>query len=163
MIPSWLPNVLSLDGTWEHILNRLYAVFESDFVQGKPLFKEKPVWWDTRKLDGFYEEGFWHLISVKDSLTADRIPDYERARRLTWCAPCITNHRDVSIRCWDFEEAHGNIRTYIWLVDWDYLVILEKRNTRIGEIAFLITAYWISGSSIRKKLETKYKNRRDGD
>lgn len=162
MRPSWLPRVLSLDGTWESTLGKLYNIFEVDFIQGHPFFDEKPVWWDTRKLDGCYEEGFWHIISTTDPNTQDRIPDFERARRLPWCAPTILNHTDRAVKYWDYLESNGRIRTYVWLVEWDYIIILEKRKMRIGEIAFLITAYSIGGSNTRGKLETKYEKRVNG-
>ena len=48
------------------------------------------------------------------------------------------------------------MRTYVWLEDWDYVVILEKRKHRIGKIAFLITAFHVEGKSRRINLERKY-------
>lgn len=159
MKPAWLPNTISLDGEWEKTLNKLYLIFVEDFIKGKPKFGDRSVWWDQNKYDGRFEEGFWHVISAKDHATQERIPDFERAKRLPWCAPVVLNYQDPQIKCWDFQEGRGKIRTYIWLEQWDYLVILEKRSTRNGEIAFLITAYFISGSSSRKKLTQKYEQR----
>jgi hypothetical protein len=159
MKPAWLPNILSLDGTWEDTLEKLYSIFDQDFIQAKPSFNGMPVWWDQRIPDGRYEEGFWHIITVRDQVTQDRIPDYERAKRLPWCAPTITHSEDQAVKCWDYEEADGRIRTYVWLEQWDYVVILEKRQMRLGEVAFLITAYHVSGSSTRKKLAQKYEQR----
>lgn len=159
MRPAWLPNELSLDGNWESILGKLYKIFEVDFIQGHPNFDDKQVWWDKRKLDGHYEEGFWHIISTTGPNTQDRIPDFERARRLPWCAPTILNHTDRAVKYWDYLESKGEIRTYVWLVEWDYIVILKKRKMKFGEVAFLITAYYISGNNTRKKLEEKYKKR----
>lgn len=163
MKPAWLPNIISLDGDWEKTLKNLYKIFEQDFIQGKPCFQDKQVRWDQRKLDGQYEEGFWHVISVKDQETQERVPDFDRAKRLPWCAPTIVNSQDAQIKCWDYREGNGKIRIYIWLEQWDYLVILEKRPAKSGEMVTLVTAYYVSGSSTRKKLTKKYENRVSGD
>ena len=53
----------------------------------------------------------------------------------------------------------GYVLMYVWLENWDYVLILERRPQKIGEIAFLITAFYIDGDSkkrdLRKKLEKK--------
>jgi hypothetical protein len=159
MKPVWVLNILSFDGVWENTLARLYAIFEQDFIQTHRYFEHRPVIWDDRKLDGRYEEGFWHVISIKDQETGERIPDYERAKRLPWCAPTITNSDDITVKCWDYQESRGEIRTYLWLEQWDYVVILEKKTTGTGDIAILITAYHVGGSSTRRKLTLKYEQR----
>ena len=163
MRPIWLPGVLSMDGSWDKTLEKLYRIFENDFIIGRPLFGELPVWWNNRKVDGQYEEGFWHLITKTEHSIMDRVPDFDRAKRLPWCAPAIINHNDPLVKCWGFVEDNGIIRTYIWLEGWDYVVILEKRRMRIGEVAFLITAYFVEGSKTRKKLLAKYENRINTD
>jgi hypothetical protein len=157
MRPAWLPNILSLDGTWEKTLAMLYTIFAKDFIRADLHFEHRPVWWDKRKSDSQYEDGFWHVISTKNYETGDRIPDYERAKRLPWCAPTITNSDDGEVKCWDYLESDGGIRTYLWLEQWDYVVILEKRIQRIGEIAFLITAFYVRGNRTREQLKQKYK------
>lgn len=159
MKPRWLPNTISLDGEWEKTLVRLYSIFEQDFIQTQCHFEKRQVWWDDRKFDGRYDEGFWHIISTTDRETLERIPDFERAKRLPWCAPAISNSQDPQVKCWDFREGNGKIRTYLWIEQWDYLVILEKRTVKLGEIAFLITAYHIGGNSTRRNLTRKYEQR----
>jgi len=159
MMPAWLPHIVRVDGTWEQTLVRLYHIFEIDFVQSHPSFENKQVIWDDRKLDDLFDEGFWHLITRKDGVTGERLPDFPRAERLPWCAPTINHSRDPIVRNWDYEEASGRIRSYLWLVDWDYIVILEKRNQRRGVVAFLVTAYHVDGASTRRNLERKFNNR----
>ncbi len=163
MRPIWLPSVLSMDGPWEKTLEKLYAIFTNDFINGEPKFGLIPVWWDNRKPDGKYDEGFWHIITKTDYTIMDRVPDYERAKRLPWCAPTIINYREPTIKCWDFLEASRRIRTYIWLEDWEYVVILEKRQLDNEEIAILITAFVVYGSSTRKNLLAKYEKRINSD
>lgn len=159
MRPLWLPAILNLDGSWERTIEKLHEIFQRDFIAGKPTLGTIPVWWNNRKLDGRYEEGFWHIITEVDHNTGDRIPDFERAKRLPWCAPTIINWSDPSVKCFDYTEYDGKVKTYIWLEQWDYVVVLIKRNGRLGMVAFLVTAYVIGGKSSREKLRKKYDDR----
>jgi len=158
--PVWLPDIVSVDGEWEQVLSRLYAVFEADFKVTGCSFQEKPVWWDRRILPGDrYEEGFWHLISKQDQKASERLFDPRRAERLPWCRPTLVNSRELELKVWDYREAGGRLRTYVWLRDWAYVVILEKKMQRCGEVAFLITAFYVDGDSKRKDLQRKYERR----
>jgi hypothetical protein len=159
--PDWLPDIVSVSGKWEKVLVWLYQIFDRDFRQTGCRFKNAPVWWDQRKLDNSpYEEGFWHLITKFDHSRQERLLDPRRAERLPWCKPVITNCGDPEIKVWDYKEARGKIRTYIWLENWDYVVVLEKRVLRGGRvIAFLITAFYMGGSSTRRKLQRQYESR----
>jgi hypothetical protein len=156
-MPDWLPPVASTDGVWEEVVLRLYEVFENDFKKTRCLFQGKQVWWDQRVIAGNkYEEGFWHLISRIDNQTKERLLDPRRAERLPWCRPTLANSGDAEVTVWHFKESSGRVRTYVWLKDWDYVIILEKRPQRIGETAFIITAYHVDGDSTRKNLRRKY-------
>lgn len=158
--PNWLPDIVSVSGEWEKVLARLYRIFDHDFRQTGCSFEGILVWWDQRKLDSPYEEGFWHLITKFDHSRQERLLDPRRSERLPWCKPTITNCDDPEVKVWDYEEARHKIRTYVWLENWDYVVILEKRELRGGRtIAFLITAFHIGGNSTRRKLRRKYEDR----
>jgi len=63
------------------------------------------------------------------------------------------------VKVWDYREAKGRIRTYLWLESFDYVVILEKRKQRIGMVAFLITAFYVEGESRKRSLTSKYSKR----
>lgn len=158
-IPGWLPPIVRVDGRWEDVLRMLYGIFTEDFIESGPTFKGLKIQWDKRIVEGNYEEGFWHLITKTDSLSGERLLDSRRAERLPWCAPTISNAENPAVRVWDYLEGNGRIRTYLWLNLWDYVVILEKRPGRSGEIAFLITAYYIEGASTRRNLQRKYEHR----
>jgi len=155
MLPPWLPHILNLDGAWENALKILYKVFDNDFIKGKPDYLGCSVIWDNRKLDGKYEEGFWHLISKEDYESGERYADYRRAERLPWCAPTICICPEVAVTSWDYREGSGKVRTYLWLRSWDYVVVLEK----LKNPYLLVTAYYVNGASTRRKLEKKYDNR----
>lgn len=159
-IPDWLPPMLTLSGTWDKIVSSLYAIFERDFKQGKPKFQHYMVWWDQRVLSGqHYEEGFWHLISRDDKSSGGRIPDFRRAERLPWCAPVITRSNDSAINVWNYQESRGEIRTYVWLENWDYCVILEKLRQHAKAVAMLVTAFHVDGPSQRRSLRNKFAKR----
>ncbi len=163
--PEWLLEMMNLDGEWETTLTRLYALFTIDFKKSSFRYSGILVWWNRyiREDDEHkYEEGFWHLITEDDFSTGtlNRVPDYQRAKRLPWCRPAIVNSNDPIIKIWEYQEGNGKIRTYLWLEHFDYVIILEKRNTeKYGDIMYLITAHHVGGDSTRHKLNNKYINR----
>lgn len=155
--PSWLPAIFPMDGDWEKKIAELYKIFVHDFEQSRPCFEKFQVWWDRRIMDGKYPEGFWHI--TQKGTFPNRFPDFRRSERLPWCGPSITHSDDPIILKWDYLEDKGTIRTYLWLVNFDYVIILEKRKQRLGLIAFLITAYHVDGARTRSQLKMKYGQR----
>jgi len=158
MIPTWLPALLNLDGNWEENLKVLYSIFETDFIQHQPEIDGIPVWHDRTIKEKPYPEGFWHVITKKEKITGDRVPDFRRAERLPWCGPSLDNSDDPIIMKWDIEED-GGIKTYVWLENFDYVIILTNKLFRVGKVKFLTTAFYVTGDSIRNKLMKKYENR----
>ena len=160
-MPEWLPDIVSVGGQWNKVLKRLYCIFDRDFRRTGCFYEGQPVWWDQRKLDGSpYEEGFWHLITKFDHRERARLLDPRRAERLPWCKPSIANCSEPEIKVWDYREARGAVRTYIWLVGWDYVVVLERRELRGGRrVAHLITAFHVGGKQTRMSLQKKYEQR----
>lgn len=158
--PDWLPEIISVDGIWKEILDRLYNIFRMDFIEGKPKLEDKPVFWDrTIDENDKYERGFWHLIEKEDQVTHERSFDPRRAERLTWCAPAIKNCKAEVITMWEFREAKNRINIYIWLEHFDYVIIFQKKKFKLGFVAFLITAFYVDGNSKRRNLRDKYENR----
>jgi hypothetical protein len=157
--PDWLPEMVSVDGGWDEVCARLYAIFQQKIVKGHLSFENRPLWWDRRVLEENYEEGFWHLISKDDDETKERLFDPRRAERLPWCNPVISNNSDPVVTVWDHKEGRKKIRTYLWLESFDYLIILEKQKRGGRKIAFLITAYHVSGDSTKRGLRAKYQKR----
>lgn len=158
--PEWLPDQLDLDGSWDEALAKLYQVFHRDFEAGRPCFSGRPIWWDQRTIDGDrYPEGFWHLISKMSRAEDARIPDYPRARKLPWCSPTLSHPTADPVLTWEYKEGTGALRTYVWLSELDYVIILERQSKRRGDIYRLITAYHIEGDSGRRKLRRRYERR----
>ncbi|WP_129628743.1 hypothetical protein [Candidatus Oscillochloris fontis] len=159
-LPDWLPPMLDLSGDWNDILHQLYTVFTRDFKTGSLFLAGEPIWHDRRILPGeAYEESFWHLVTRKDNKSGDRLPDFRRAERLPWCAPILRNINDPAIKFWHYREGNQRLRMYAWLEAGDYVVILEHKPKRIGQVAFLITAYHLDGESMRRSMRKRYERR----
>ena len=157
--PSWLPKITSVDGSWDEVLKRLYGIFHADFIKEGCRFREMPVWWDRRRvLNDEYDEGFWHLITKVDE-KGERLLDPRRAERLPWCKPTLNHSDDPEIKLWNYRESNRKIRTYVWIEQWDYVILLQIRRQKIGYVAFLITAYHVDYESTRRKLKAKYTRR----
>jgi hypothetical protein len=133
----------------------LHAVFTRDFTVGRPCFRGLRLWWDRRSGTDGYEEGFWHLISRTDERSGDRVPDYRRAERLCWCKPLIEHADEPGVVTWNADHQ-GKVRSYLWLQEEDYVVILAHR---AGDVAMLVTAYHVDGESTRRKLKRSYDSR----
>lgn len=158
--PHWLPELFQTSGEWETVRTALYGVFTQDFIIGRPRFRTLPVWWDRRILAGEqYEEGFWHLITREEHSGGDRLFDPRRAERLPWCGPSIVRVEETCYLVWDYKEGDGSVRTYVWYEGGDYLIVLQRRLFRLGEVAFLITAHYIEGEGRRRSLRKKYDKR----
>lgn len=154
--PFWLPEIINMDGNWEKKIIELFEIFCRDFEIGKPYYEGLEVWWDKRKIDGNYPEGFWHITTKGKPF--NRIPDFRRSERLPWCGPSINNSGDPIILRWDYQE-NKKIRTYVWLENFDYVIILEKKHIGNRVIAFLVTAFHVDGSRTKSQLKDKYRNR----
>ena len=158
--PPWLPPIVPVGGDWDKVVEKLYEIFNEDFVRKGCAFEGRPVWWDRRiEKGGKYEEGFWKIITRFDYNTNERLFDPRRAERLTWCAPIINNSKDSVVKTWDYRETNRRIRTYLWLEDWDYVVIIEKRMVGNKEVVFLVSAFHIDGESKRRNLRMKFSRR----
>lgn len=161
MPPDWLPPILEIDNHEDVALPVLYGVFTADFKQGVIVFRNARVTWDTRMIyDGRYDAGFIHLVTKDGPPLMRRGLDEGRARRLRWCKATINNSTCESIKQWDYEESSGRVRTYLWLQDQNYVVILERRCRNGFEENFLVTAFHIDGSSTVRSLSQKYSRRR---
>lgn len=162
-LPAWLPDLISMNGDDVAIYQRLYEVFRKDFIDGDLSFQNCPVWWNRTIKEGeAFQEGFLH-ITTREEASKGRMLDYERASRLSWCAPIIRNSDDGCVKKWEEKESTRKIKTYLWLEGGDYVVILQKKNLPQKddlpekEVYFLITAYHVDGNSRRRQLQKKYR------
>ena len=159
-MPSWLPDMFAVTGDWQQDLANLYAIFVKDWKMGKPTVGKIRVWWDRTIQPGDkFENGFWHLIERKQKETGERGFDSWRAERLPWSAPILKNYTDASMLYWRYEEEKKKIHIYVWLKDFDYVIILHERQKKVGLVGFLVTAFHVDGDSKRNNLQVKYEKR----
>jgi len=153
--PEWLPEPLHLK-TWSHdTYDRLYQWFCSEILSAPLQYDGSKVWYFPDIEDG-REALFWHLTAREDKATGDRIPDLPRCRRLPWLRPLLLNTRRPGVLGWDYLEGDGSTKTYVWLRDYDYVVIMKKYPDGSRR---LVTAYCIQYSNERRKLQKKYDGR----
>jgi len=167
--PHWLPDMICVDGDFKQVLSRLYNIFHSDFIEHTPHLDSMEVWHNrTVKPGETYEEVFWHLIEREHDKQGSRSFDPRRAERLPWCAPALNNSQQPQVRYWICDE-HRKQTCYVWLEDYDYAVVLQKRilprkvvngiDKPARTIAFLKTAYHVDGESRRRYFRRKYEER----
>lgn len=156
--PSFLPPLLDLDGDWNAILSRLYALFLKDFKESKTYHRGiKVIYNGTVKDDGLgKEEGFWHVVSRNDDKTGERLIDYPRAKRLPWAKPMMESPERSEIKVWQYQEgtADRGLRTYIWLEEYNYAIILQKKKS----VFYWVTAFYVDSwkkANLRRKLGGK--------
>lgn len=152
--PDWVPHALKysdFNGKWDEFLTTVYRIFERDFKQSTPTYREYPVTYDSRIQDG-KEAVFWHLTSQYDEKTRNREMDLRRCERIPWPSPIIEHSQDKQLSVWKNKRGK-EIRILLWLEGMDYLVVLkESRNTVI-----LLTAYCTDRDHTRNKLRSERK------
>lgn len=153
--PAWLPPMATVDPWTNDTFDCLYAIFTRDFKDAPPDYEGRIVWFFPEVENG-KEVVFWHLTSKEDKESGSRLPDLRRSERLPWAKPMLTHPKEPEIQAWDYEEADRGIKTYVWLKDHDYLVILKRCKDGSRR---LVTSFYIEYSNYRRKLEKKYAGR----
>jgi len=155
---EFLPEKLFLDGEYDTIISRLYALFSADFKDNSVYYKQLPVVYDDRKIDSEYEEGFWHIITRQNEASSDRLLDYKRAKRISWIRPLIEHSDDKRLLKWvaNSTDKRGNqvIKTMVWYREEKYLVVLKE----IPNKYFLTTAFYVTGEGYERKLLRQYES-----
>lgn len=153
--PDWLPATVSVS-PWTHdTFDILYSIFNRDFKVSRPTYEGKEVWFFPEKDEG-REVIFWHLTHREDRQTRERLPDHRRCERLPWVKSIIENAHRTEVVAFDYQEGDGSVKTYLWLRDFDFLVLMKKYPDGARR---LITSYYIDYPHKRRKLEGKYARR----
>lgn len=154
-LPDWLPPMVSVDPWTQKTFDILYFIFKRDFKDNQPVYKGHKVWFFP-EMEDEKEVIFWHLTHRKDRKTKERLPDPRRCERLPWIRKIIENSKRPEVLVWDYKEGDGSIRTYLWLKDFDFLVLMKKYPDGRQR---LITSYYVDYPHKRRRLEKKYKKR----
>lgn len=153
--PIWLPLMFPMSPWSDAVMEELYAIFRHNFIDSSASYRGYGVWFFPEK-DRGKENIFWHLVERDDKTIGERLPDFRRSERLTWARPMLDNLGQPEILDWDYEEGNGGIHTYVWLKDFDYLIVMKKYPN--GQRR-LITAYYLDYENTRRKLLKKYERR----
>jgi len=144
--PTFLPPMLNLDGEWDTVLSCLYVIFVKDFKESQTCHRGiKVIYNNTIKADGLgKEEGFWHVVSKFDDDTGERLIDYPRAKRLPWAKPLMESPERPKIKVWQYREgtADKGLRTYIWLEDYEYALILQRKRKVFSRVTAFYVESW---------------------
>lgn len=98
------------------------------------------------------EATFWHLIS-EGCAEKEKLPEMRRCERIGWPRPIIEYSNDESIKIWE-NTRRNETRVCLCYGDWEYLVVLAKRNNYI----LPWTAYPITRGHTRMKLINEYRD-----
>ena len=138
-----LPELLDIDiNNYSNEIDNLYQIYTEELYNPVITILDKTITCRRNPLDDDKHECFWHLITEGNP---DRTPDFERIRRLHWCAFILNNYTNPEISCWEklCKTSKGSqIRVFFWLENEKYLIVLgENRKKTSFE---LITAYYVT-------------------
>jgi len=172
---EWLPPLAKVS-PWEYskqnnTYEMLYQIFSYDIKNNNLNYLGFGVWFFPDMDDG-KEQIFWHLTSREkkarkvprrkrkfydgDTIPAQRYPDLRRSERLPWVKPLIENPNESEVLAWDYKEGDGVIKTYVWLKDYEFIVIMKKYRDNSRR---LVTSFYVDSDYTYKDFERKYRNR----
>jgi len=172
-MPDWLPDMLIVDPWTENTYEMLYRIFCRDIRDHNLRYIQYKVWIFNDIEDG-KEKIFWHLTTrfIKPKkiprrkrkfypsnqiyIEEDRFPDLRRCERLPWVRALIENSNQPEVKAWDYEEGDLTIKTYVWLKEFDFIVIMKKYPDNQRR---LITSFYVDKPYKRKDFERKFANR----
>ncbi|TSC57753.1 MAG: hypothetical protein Greene041619_998 [Candidatus Peregrinibacteria bacterium Greene0416_19] len=144
------PDLVEYNGKWEPYRDQLYGIFHADFVASCPHFRgSKVVLGHQRVIDG-KEWVFWHIIQEGED-EQNRLPNFRRCERIRWVRFVIENADGGHVKVWENRRGRDT-RICLCYGDWEYLVILTKRQTHL----ILVTAYPVEYGWTKKKLQKEY-------
>ncbi|MCA9371106.1 MAG: hypothetical protein KC680_04065 [Candidatus Peregrinibacteria bacterium] len=153
-----LPPLILLEdhnGNWSQYIDTVYQCFEADFVKSRAKYDGKRIQLRHHPRTQGKESTFWHLVSdgsISDGTEEeDRLPDLRRCERVGWVRVLIDNAgTSTDIRVWE-NTRKGKINVCICYGDWEYLVVLGKRNG----YTLLLTAYCVENDR-KRQLQRDY-------
>ena len=158
----WLPQLELCDNLAEyheyeeHLYNNIFKV---DFLDSQPIYKNAIV--DIRRYpyDHGKEESFYHVTCKDYKNNTPRQPDLRRAERIRWIKAILENYLcsdtcDICAGILVWEEPYkGSTRTYFFMPDERFIVVIEKRKVYY----ILITAFYVEYDYKIDKYLSKYK------
>jgi len=157
---NWLPDLVLFEeygNNWDEYLRILYEWYAEDFINSKPIFRNRSLGVKRLPLARNKEATFWHIIQEGDSET-EKIPDFRRCERIRWPKPIIEHCEETNsgIKVWENERHKNGIQRniLIWFEQKEYLVVLRKRT---GYNLFW-TGYPVVKERTKQNLERDYQD-----
>lgn len=137
----------------------LKRIFNRDIANNPDFaFRTKKINPTTAEGEDTMERFFRHLTTkITDKSMNKREFDMSRSRRLHWIKFHIEESKKDNMKVFSVQEPQG-IRTYIYDVDEQYVIILEPMRNK--DEYYLLTAFYMEGKDVaRNKMDKKYKRR----
>jgi hypothetical protein len=173
-MPEWLPAKAPVNPWTQNTYEILYEIFCRDIRDIDLHYNGNHVW-IFKELEDGKEKIFWHLTTrktkpdrvprrkkrfytadQKDTMEIERLPDLRRCERLPWVKPLIEHPSDPEVLAWDYEEGDRTIRTYVWVKEYDFVVIMKSYSNGKRR---LITSFYVDEQYKRNDFERKYMGR----
>jgi|GEM_PF-5669529 len=155
--PAWVPDRLQESDLQ---IEKLYEFFQKCFIKEKLKLDGHNVYCVETVDENGYAMSFNHIITKEKIRGAgERLFDKQRASRLLWCPAIIKNANKREVKSWFYREGKKSIRRYLWLEKLNYVVILQKKTKSNLTVYYLVTAFYITGSSTKRNLQRKYENK----
>lgn len=165
MSPHWTPDLECKDPLegFPSYEDRIYEIFRRDFIDSHPEYEgmRVSVRRQQEESDGKWA-GFFHITSVEDKETGERVADLRRCERVRYPRKTI-DHYDNCPECgyricekplvWWFRKARRN-RVHILIEPERYLVVLEPHPEK--DYCMLVTAYYVDRDHSYRKLIRQY-------
>ncbi len=170
---NWLPELTTVSPWTDATYEILYEIFCRDIRDHNLRYTGHSVW-IFPNIEDRKELIFWHLTTrnvkpkmiprrkrkfypeSQTDIKPERLPDLRRCERLVWVKPLIEHLSEPEVLAWDYEEGDRTIKTYIWIKDYDFVVILKKYP---NENRRLITSFYVDRPSKREDFKRKYAKR----
>lgn len=169
-LPGWVPAMFPVTPWSNGTYNDLYQVFVTTIRNAGLRYNGAGVWFFPEQEDG-KEVIFWHLTTRSQksapvprrmrhlhgmavpSSSPQRLPDLRRCERLPWVGPLVGHGSDPDVLAWDYDEDDGCTKTYVWMKDHDFVVIMKKMGNGSRR---LITSFYVDNKFTRDDFQRKY-------
>lgn len=157
----WLPKKLSIyDFSSEtELIDYAYDLYCKDFIDSHPIYSNEPVKSKRYVAKFGKDHSFFHCIEEKipnmPTSESNRRVKIELCERIVWARPTIEHCiSDQDVFVWEetFHKHGTKLRTHIFLVNENYMVVLEKRTGYY----YLWTTFLVDSSRRKQQIFRRY-------
>ncbi len=150
---SWLPKLLIFDEktSFEEYYETVFQVFKTDFMDSRPIFRNKPIGLQKEPMVNGKPQTFHHMTTEDNKDKSARIISKERCERIKWNRPIIESNY-VGLKIFKENRKHNRKNVIIWFQEVDYVIVLREAPTYF----VFITAYPITKKHKKDLLQKSY-------